>query len=92
MAEDLRQQHELWLEENEAKIEKNPMRRRAGPGPEGKICAECFHLMIVDYHDKRYFKCGLRGDTRGAGTDHRKKWLACSHFAAEISGKIAGKN
>jgi hypothetical protein len=59
--------------------EPNPLRRGYGPGPEGKRCKQCDHMIIKRYAGK-YFKCSLRYNTNGPATDHRANWLACSKF------------
>lgn len=66
---------------NEITIPKkgNPMLRN-GYGPEGKKCKHCTHLIRKDFHSKVYYKCFYRGDTNGAGTDHRVNWPACKLF------------
>jgi hypothetical protein len=58
----------------------NPLIARFGAGPTGKTCATCTHLQAKDYHARRYYKCDLRGNSNGSGTDHRKKWLACGQY------------
>jgi hypothetical protein len=57
----------------------NPMLRVYGAGPEGAKCGSCAHLRVKELAG-RYFKCALRGDTNGPGTDHRVRWPACSKF------------
>jgi len=42
----------------------------------GKKCKECSLLFARDYHNRVYYKCTCRGETRGSGTDHRVNWNA----------------
>jgi len=59
--------------------EPNPMVGQFGKGPEGKKCGSC-RLLIARQFSRTYYKCMLRGDTRGPATDHRKRWTACGKF------------
>lgn len=59
----------------------NPM-LRLGPGPEGKKCKTCMHLVVKQF-SKNYYKCRYRGDTNGPGTDHRVNWPACTLYAED---------
>lgn len=61
---------------------KNPMVNRFGRDPYNRKCAECSILVQVDHGSKSFYKCKLRGITRGAGTDHRLSWDACSRIEA----------
>ena len=56
-----------------------------GRGPAGETCGTCQHITRIEYHDKRYVKCGLMKHewTHGPGTDIRVKWEACEHWEAE---------
>lgn len=47
--------------------------------PRGETCGTCSHLVTKEYAG-RYFKCALRGDTKGPATDCRKKWPACERW------------
>lgn len=58
----------------------NPCLALYGKGPEGKRCKEC---KLCYQHHGKYFKCELRGFTRGPGTDHRANWPACGKFQPE---------
>jgi hypothetical protein len=60
--------------------EPNPMVRKFGRLVGGRTCRACRFLERKTYHDKPYYKCHWRGDTRGAGTDHRVRWTACKKF------------
>jgi hypothetical protein len=51
--------------------------RRPGGGPDGETCGSCAHLVRRGHHDKTYFKCSLVAETRGPGTDIRKRSPAC---------------
>lgn len=57
----------------------NPMVRAFGPGPEGARCRDCRHLRMKSFA-RTYYKCNLRVDTNGPGTDHRVRWPACAKF------------
>lgn len=57
----------------------NPLIRYEGPGPDGKRCKHCSFFYRKRFA-KTYFKCELRGDTNGPGTDHRANWKACGKF------------
>lgn len=51
--------------------------------PAGETCGGCKHLHAVESNTRRaFFKCDLRGDSRGPGTDCRKKWPACEKWEA----------
>lgn len=52
--------------------------------PRGETCGACGHLREVEYA-KTYFKCALRGETKGPATDVRKKWPACERWVSEKS-------
>lgn len=57
----------------------NPMLAQFGAGPEEKRCKSCRRFHIKRYAST-YFKCDLRGDTNGPGTDHRANWPACGRY------------
>ncbi len=61
----------------------NPMVVMLGKGPQLTRCKTCAHFLRVPYQGKEYLKCGLRGVTHGAGTDHRANWLACAWYKSE---------
>ena len=61
-------------------VEPNPCVRKFGAGPAGVTCRTCALLITHDYHDKRYFKCHMRGDTKSEATDHRVGWRACRYY------------
>ena len=65
----------------EADVDPNPMVRAYGYAEPRTRCRECEHL-FAKHWDKRYYKCDLRGNTNGPGTDHRVRWNACSKFSA----------
>lgn len=46
---------------------------------EGKKCKDCSHLYSKEFANK-YYKCDLRKDTNGPGTDHRINWNACGKY------------
>lgn len=63
------------------KSKTNPCVEVYGPGPEGTQCQSCALLRCIDFHGKRYYKCGLRGKpTHGAGTDHKLRWPSCVKY------------
>lgn len=51
-----------------------------GSGPAGETCGSCRWLVRREYREKRYLKCGLVEESRGAGTDIRAKWAACRQW------------
>jgi hypothetical protein len=57
----------------------NPCLKLHGPGPADKRCKDCA-LFIRREMSKTYFKCELRGITRGPATDHRANWPTCGKF------------
>jgi len=54
-----------------------------GSGPEGETCKSCKHSWSHTTA-KRYWKCALVKPTRGAGTDIRLKWAACSRWESKV--------
>ena len=64
-------------------ISPNPCVNVYGRGPEGCICKNCSHLYVKQYSGK-YFKCDLRKNTNGPGSDHRVRWPACAKYTTEI--------
>ena len=40
------------------------------------ICGNCPHF-IERIWDRKYFKCGVYGDSHSESTDWRKNWAAC---------------
>ena len=60
--------------------DKNPMVWKFGRGPEGAKCKTCDRFFVIGHRSGTYFKCELRGITRGAATDHRANWNACSKY------------
>lgn len=66
---------------NEKKFDSNPMIWAYGFGQDGKRCKHCSYLHKKQFAGT-YYKCELRGDTNGSGTDHRVNWAACSKFEA----------
>lgn len=53
-----------------------------GSGPAGQTCGTCQKCSVVDYHNKRYYKCHvlMKFWTHSYGTDIRKKDLACKSW------------
>jgi hypothetical protein len=80
---DLRAQHEAWFADQQAKPEvKNPCVKIYGTGPTEKTCGDC-SLLYAKRFSKTYYKCQLRVETRGKGSDHRVGWPTCSKFQAK---------
>lgn len=76
----LQEQHDLWLAEQRTKEENvNPCVRTFGLGPDGAKCKTCQRLLGRRFA-KTYYKCALREETRGAGSDHRVNWPACGQY------------
>jgi hypothetical protein len=57
---------------------------------EGFKCKTCDRLYRKIYHNKRYYKCELRGNTNGPGTDHRVNWPACGKYIRNDGGEVQG--
>lgn len=57
----------------------NPMVVACGIGPQLTKCKSCTHLNSKQY-SKTYYKCELRGNTNGPGTDHRVNFQACAKY------------
>lgn len=57
----------------------NPCISVYGKGPEGTRCKNCVNF-FKKYVGKTFFKCELRGDTGGPGTDHRANWPTCGKY------------
>lgn len=57
----------------------NPCVNVYGRGPLEKMCRTCSHIKIRTFR-RNYYKCDLRRDTRGPGTDHRLFWPSCSKY------------
>ena len=58
----------------------NPCIEAFGVGPDGKNCKDCKKFFKKVAGERSYYKCRLRGNTNGAGTDHRLKYPACGMF------------
>ena len=70
---------DLGLPVDESKSDPNPMAKAHGYGPDDKRCKHCQHLFFRQF-DKKYYKCALRQNTKGAATDQRVNWRACGKF------------
>ena len=47
----------------------------------GKTCKDCSNCKATGKrHTHNYYKCLLKGNSRGPGTDLRLKWPACIYF------------
>lgn len=76
-------EQQTWLLEAERKIslEPNPCLRLHGADKMARKCKDCRLLMRKEIRSgKVFFKCTLRGNTNGPGTDHRANWTACAQF------------
>lgn len=51
---------------------------------DGETCGSCAHCVVRDFHGRNYIKCGLMVETRGPGTDIRKKWPACDRWEGKV--------
>jgi hypothetical protein len=65
----------------------NPCLILLGAGPTEFKCKHCVHFYRKRY-SKTYYKCELRGDTNGPGTDHRANWPTCMRFEKNESAKV----
>ena len=72
---------DLWDEVvlEQKKKAPNPCVALYGPGPAGKRCKDC-RLLYAKHYSGTYYKCKLRTNTNGPGTDHRVNWPACGKF------------
>lgn len=66
-------------EEAERKFFVNPCIGLYGRDALSRTCKSCKHLFAKQY-SKRYWKCDLRKNTNGPGTDHRINWPACGKY------------
>lgn len=49
--------------------------------PAGATCGDCVHRVLHTHNCRNYWKCPVVGGlTRGAATDLRLKWPACTQF------------
>lgn len=55
-----------------------------GELPEHK-CGECSNL-ISHTANRRWYKCGVWGQSSSESSDWRKKWTACGMFRKEYTG------
>lgn len=88
MAE-LAEQHDMWKalklkEQGELDAIANPMVKTFGADPEKRKCKDCLHLYSRRY-SKTYWKCDFREETRGAGSDHRVNWPACTKYERYVA-------
>lgn len=58
----------------------NPLIATFGRDPMGRGCKYCAHL----YRKDRFFKCDLRPETNGPGSDHRQNWPACGKYERKV--------
>jgi hypothetical protein len=72
-------QPEVPLKNKSGGFNINPCIAAFGKGPEGTRCKKCVHF-IRKHYGGVYFKCALRGDTNGPGTDHRANWPTCGKY------------
>lgn len=81
------------LSPDRARTQRNRLRIARGFHPfglrlleaaDGRTCGDCAHLRRKETPSRRmHFKCALRGDTNGPGTDARKGWPACEKWAED---------
>jgi hypothetical protein len=69
-----------------ARDEPNPCIALYGPGPAGQTCQGCQQLAAIAVN-KTFYKCRLRKNTRGPGSDHRMRWPACAKFEQRPTGQ-----
>lgn len=62
----------------------NPCLYVYGAGPRGKTCKTCSHLYLQGGTAGRYYKCAMRSNTRGPGTDHRVNWPSCGKYEEKL--------
>lgn len=72
-------QPEKLLKNKSGGFNLNPCIAGFGKGPEGTRCKNCVHF-VRKHYGAVYFKCKLRGDTNGPGTDHRANWPTCGRY------------
>lgn len=77
-------QPELPVKNSSGAFNVNPCIKGHGHGPEGTRCKTCAYFERKHVRGKVYFKCELRGDTNGTGTDHRANWPTCGRYQQEI--------
>jgi hypothetical protein len=70
----------------EVQKEPNPCVRTFGKGPEGAKCKSCQHFFAKQFA-RTYYKCDIRGNTGGPGTDHRANWKACSKYQYRLNNQ-----
>jgi hypothetical protein len=47
--------------------------------PNGPRCRTCQHVAVLDYHNRRYYKCRLVGIAHSTATDIRSTWVCDRH-------------
>ena len=52
-------------------------------GPDGETCGSCCQAYRVQWRTRAYWKCRRRDETRGPGSDLRKRWRACRLWRGE---------
>lgn len=79
---------QAWLAlQRDKEIERgpNPCVRSFGIGPKGAKCSTCCQIFVShDSGTRRYYKCELRKNTKGAATDHRTRWDACAKYSQVV--------
>ncbi len=58
------------------------------PAEQGRRCADCRNLFVHGRSSQDYWKCELNA-TRGAATDIRRTWPACTAFRAKEGAPTA---
>lgn len=64
--------------------EDNPCIAAYGRDVMGRSCKFCTHL-YAHKHSRVYWKCDLRKDTHGPGSDHRVNWPACGKYERKFA-------
>lgn len=76
-------EQQMWFDGQAEKARdegiENPCVRWFGPDLVGRHCKDCRRLYRGGGQAK-FFKCELRKETSGPGSDHRAKWKACAKF------------
>lgn len=57
----------------------NPCIAVYGKGPDGTRCKTCIHIYAKRYANT-YYKCELRKNTNGPGTDHKVNFPTCGKY------------
>jgi hypothetical protein len=61
-----------------------------GPGPAGKLCGDCQHLVFARGGRRAYRKCKLYGISSSEATDWSSRWPSCARFLSVFAPKRVG--